>query len=186
MPEESPMISRTSASGSRSTDPCVNLEGRDGEQIQVLVRSPEPDDQALGLVLDCMARAAADHSPWQQRLDGPGGCQPSPVPRGIHLRHHDTLLKKNLPNMSIMVACDPSAPSAVWGWCAYSPEVLHYVYVKSAFRRMGIGGAMIRDLLDNGIFSDAGEICCSHRTAGLFRAWPNTRWLWNPYKILGL
>ena len=35
MPEESPIISRTSASGSRSTDPCVTLDGRDGEQIQV-------------------------------------------------------------------------------------------------------------------------------------------------------
>ena len=101
MPEESPMISRTSALGSRSTDPCVTLDGRDGEQIQVLVRSPEPDDQALGLVLDCMTRSAADHSPWNQylrsdmsvsdisvKLDGsrrPGGYQPCPVPRGIHL-----------------------------------------------------------------------------------------------------
>ena len=179
MPEESPMISRTSAAGSRSTDPCVTLEGRDGEQIQVLVRSPEPDDQALGLVLDCMARAAADHSPWQQRLDGPGGYQPSPVPRGIHLRHHDTLLKKLFPFTDITLICDPDSRDTVWGFSVSEVDCLHFIYVKSAFRRFGLGSWLLRE---TGLWGD--EVVMSHRTPALYRAWPGIRWLWNPYRMM--
>jgi hypothetical protein len=181
--EQNPAISMGYDLGNRVVNPRSDVE--------VLLRPLDPDGTAgemeLGLVMDSWTRGVADDSPWNPQVGrGRGGVARTPVPPHITLYYHDTILKKNLPNMSIMVACDPLAPSSVWGWCAYSPEVLHYVYVKSAFRRMGIGGSMIRDLLDNGIFSDSGQICCSHRTAGLFRAWPRVRWLWNPYKILGL
>ena len=195
MPEESPMISRTSAAGSRSTDPCVTLDGRDGEQIQVLVRSPEPDDQALGLVLDCMTRAAADHSPWNQylrsdmsvsdisvKLDGsrrPGGHQPCPVPRGIHLMHHDTLLKQLFPFTDITLICDPDSRDTVWGFSVSEVDCLHFIYVKSAFRRFGLGSWLLRE---TGLWGD--EVVMSHRTPALYRAWPGIRWLWNPYRMM--
>lgn len=55
--------------------------------------------------------------------------------------------------MQLKVACDPRDPTHIFGWaCWYFPErgdrtVLHYIYVKPDFRRLGVGaglaGAMV-------------------------------------------
>ena len=157
--------------------------------VEVMLRPLDPAGSAgemeLGLVMDSWTRGVADDSPWNPQVGrGRGGVGRTPVPPHITLYHHDTLLKNLLPRITIIAACDPSAPSTIWGWIAFEQNVLHYIYVKSAFRRMGIGGLLLKDLVTQGILEDLDEVCCSHRTAGLFRAWPGVRWLWNPYKAI--
>lgn len=44
------------------------------------------------------------------------------------------LLKK----VRVTVACDVEDPGVILGWCASSPGVVHYVFVKHDFRRLGI------------------------------------------------
>lgn len=63
---------------------------------------------------------------------------------------------------SVLVACDPGDPDQIYGWVACDPtsRVLYYIYVKQAFRRAGIGTALMR-----AAFSELGPtVRCAHRT----------------------
>ena len=174
MPAISTAISTTSDSVRRFTEP---------EHIEIELRKPEPDDAALGLVLDSWTKAVADHSPWatSMRRDSRHGrgVQSTPVPRPLTLYHHDTLLKSLIPHTDITLACDPKDPSTVWGWECSEIDCLHFVYVKSAFRGFGIGRLLLEE---SGLWSD--EIRVSHRTPALYSHWPGVHFLWNPYRMM--
>ena len=181
MLEQSTVISTSYELGNRVVNPCGDVE--------MILRPMDPAGSAgemeQGLVLDSWTRGVADDTPWNPQVGrGRSGVGRTPVPPHITLYYHDTILKKLFPHITILIACDPSAPSSIWGWVAFEPGCLHYIYVKSAFRKNRLGSSMLEHLVDEGVFEDRVEICCSHRTAGLLRAWPKVRWLWNPYKAL--
>jgi GNAT superfamily N-acetyltransferase len=185
------MISDTSTHALRFAYPAH--EGED--QIEVHLRTPEPDDAALGLVLDSWTRAVADHSPWATylrsdisvKVKGKGtgrqatrqGGTTAPIPRPILLHHHDILLKNLIPHTDITLACDPSDPDTVWGWSCSEVDCLHFLYVKNAFRGFGIGRLLLRE---TGLWGD--EIRISHRTPALYSHWPDVHFLWNPYRMM--
>ena len=69
----------------------------------------------------------------------------------------DTLLKRGA---ELKIACDPDNQDIILGWmCAESP-VLHYVYVKEAYRKQGIA----LTLLNACGLSSTNVIPCSHWT----------------------
>lgn len=153
------------------------------EHIEIELRKPEPDDAALGLVLDSWTRAVADHSPWSRsvrmaRQHG-RGVQSTPVPRTLTIYHHDLLLKSLIPHTDITLACDPSEPSTVWGWECSEADCLHFIYVKNAFRGFGIGRILLEE---SGLWGD--EIRVSHRTPALYSHWPGVHFQWNPYRMM--
>ena len=166
------------------------------DQIEVHFRSPEPDDAALGLVLDSWTRAVADHSPWATYLrsdisvkvkeKGTGrqatrqGGTTAPIPRPILLHHHDILLKSLIPHSDITLACDPSDPDTVWGWVCSDLHCLHFLYVKNAFRGFGIGRLLLEK---TGLLLEE-KIRISHRTPALYSHWPDVHFLWNPYRMM--
>lgn len=43
----------------------------------------------------------------------------------------------------VTVACDPSDPSVIWGFCVAREQTLHWVYVKFPFRRFGIARQLV-------------------------------------------
>ena len=192
MTEIKSMISATSPHARRFAYPAH--EGED--QIEVHLRTPEPDDAALGLVLDSWVRGVCDHSPWSTYLrsdisvKGQGkGTEPqksrqggttAPIPRPILHYHHDILLKKLIPHTDITLACDPDDPATVWGWVCSDLGCLHWIYVKNAFRGFGIG----RLLLDETTLRLEEKIRISHRTPALFSRWPDVHFLWNPYLMM--
>ena len=191
MTEINPMISATSPHALRFAYPAH--EGED--QIEVHLRTPEPDDAALGLVLDSWVLGVCDHSPWLTYLrsdisvkgegneKAPGksrqGGATAPIPRPILHYHHDTLLKKLIPHTDITLACDPGDPATVWGWSCSEVDCLHWIYVKNAFRGFGIGRLLLQE---TGLWGD--EIKISHRTPALFSRWPDVHFLWNPYRMM--
>ena len=192
MTEIKSMISATSTHAPRFAYPAH--EGED--QIEVHLRTPEPDDAALGLVLDSWVRGVCDHSPWSTYLrsdisvKGQGkGTEPQksrqggttvPIPRPILHYHHDILLKKLIPHTDITLACDPDDPATVWGWVCSDYGCLQWIYVKNAFRGFGIG----RLLLDATTLRLEEKIRISHRTPALFSRWPDVHFLWNPYLMM--
>ena len=186
---------RSPQSVANTTD--VTEQGSDTtESIQVLLRNPEPDDAALGLVLDAWTKAVADHSPWQCNLrsdvsvkgQGMGtgraatrqGGTTAPIPRPILVYHHDILLKKLIPHTDITLACDPGDPDTVWGWVCSDLHCLHFIYVKNAFRGFGIG----RLLLEDTGLRIGKKIRISHRTPALYSHWPGVHFMWNPYRMM--
>ena len=60
MDEKKPMITEDSQTGSRVVYPTH----RNSEQIAVLMRNIEPDERALGLVLDSWTKTVAAEPPW--------------------------------------------------------------------------------------------------------------------------
>ena len=148
---------------------------RNEEQIGILLRKPEPDDRAIRFVLDSWCKTVAAEPPW----DFSSTRHTPPPPHPLLIYEHDTLLKKIIRNSSITLACDPDDPDTVWGYVCCDGELLHFIYVKSAFRGFGIGGCLLRAA---GI--PKGKMNISHRTESLFTAFPNIRFYWNPYRMI--
>ena len=148
---------------------------RNEEQIAILLRKPEPDERALGFVLDSWCKTVAAEPPWNFATPLPS----PPLPPPVMIYEHDTLLKKIIRNSTLTLACDPDDEDTVWGFVCSEGDVLHFVYVKSAFRGFGIGGCLLRSA---GI--PKGKMMISHRTESLFVAFPNIRFYWNPYRMI--
>lgn len=68
--------------------------------------------------------------------------------------HHmvcDAILRR--PTTRVLMACDPEDPSVIYGYLVYEKlntdlhnwgYVLHYAYVKSPFRKLGVGAELLK------------------------------------------
>ena len=150
------------------------------ESITFRELDPGGHGRELGFIYDSWTRAVARDSIWQPNV-GKRGVARTPVPPSLSLYYHDITLKKLLPKCTLLAACDPDDLDVILGYICFEPDVLHFVYVKGGFRRMGIG---------NGLMDEAGHwrqiedspVVVSHRTEHLFKCWPEVKWLWNPYR----
>jgi hypothetical protein len=43
----------------------------------------------------------------------------------------------------VMVCCNPDEQAQIFGWAACEKDTCHYVYVKRAYRKMGIAGMLV-------------------------------------------
>ena len=172
------IISTVNSTGSAWEHGIVYPTPRNSEQVGVQLRRPEPDDRAIGFVLDSWVKTVAADPPWAAGTSGSTPWHPTPLPPHIIKYGHDTLLKKIISHSAITLACDPEDVDTVWGWICVDGDCLHFVYVKSAFRGFGIGGVLLRSIL-------LGEdrIFVSHRTSSLYVAFPGVRFIWNPYRM---
>ena len=156
---------------------------------ELLIRPLELGGRETGFVLDSWSRAVARDPIWRVEV-GRRGVARTPIPPSLSLYYHDIILKKILTNCTLLVACDPEDTDVLWGYVAFDQvdPVLHFVYVKGAFRRMGIGTRLMEEAFDrcNGSWSQIENhpVVVSHRTEGLFKAWPNVKWRWNPYRMM--
>ena len=157
---------------------------------ELLIRPLELGGRETGFVLDSWSRAVARDPIWRVEV-GRRGVARTPIPPSLSLYYHDIILKKILTNCTLLVACDPEDPDVIWGYVAFDGNgpspVLHFVYVKGAFRRMGIGTRLLSEALQDwtGSFKTENHpVVVSHRTESLFKAWPNVKWRWNPYRMM--
>ena len=154
----------------------VSPTHRNEEQIGILLRKSEPDERrALGFVLDSWCKTVAAEPPWDYSTPH----HTPPLPHPLMIYEHDTILKKIIPHSTITLACDPDDPDTIWGYICTDGDLLHFIYVKSAFRGFGIGGCLLRSAELPGR-----NIITSHRTKSLFVAFPGVRFLWNPYRMI--
>ena len=175
---------------------------------ELLIRPLELGGRETGFVLDSWNRAVAREPIWSLGIRSKitnvrsdisvkgkreetltRGVIPTPIPPSLSLYYHDIILKKILTNCSLLVACDPEDTDVIWGYVAFDQvdPVLHFVYVKGAFRRMGIGTRLLSEALQDwtGSFKTENHpVVVSHRTESLFKAWPQVKWRWNPYRMM--
>lgn len=57
------------------------------------------------------------------------------------------VIKLLLEKSDCIIACDSEEPDVIYGYCIYSDQTLHYVYVKHSLRKMGLA----KDLIANTI-----------------------------------
>lgn len=85
------------------------------------------------------------HSSWHTNFWKAWGCKHM-------LREHynagmDARIEWLLARSSVLVAFFPQVEDEVLGWSAVDGDTLHYVYVKAAYRRSGIGSGLTHGLV---------------------------------------
>lgn len=71
------------------------------------------------------------------------------IPNDVYFSEHKEKITAILTNSTVLVACNPDTPSQIFGYLVMSQEpvtVLHYVYVKYPYRKLGIARRMVEDL----------------------------------------
>ena len=63
--------------------------------------------------------------------------------RDVYREQQQTIIARLLRTASGRVACDAGDENVIYGYTIYAPSVLHYLYVKEAFRKMGIGRQLL-------------------------------------------
>lgn len=96
-----------------------------------------------------------------------------------HRKVIDRLLREEA--IQVVVICLDDDPNVICGFLVFEqdPEILHYAYIKSAFRRLGIMTGAFKML---GV--DAGKTTCTHWTyllSQLKPKWPKL--IFNPYLL---
>lgn len=161
-------------------------------RLQFVVRPADPDD--VQFVVGTWIEGYRHGSPWAHRLTD-----------AVFFQHHQPVIASILERAFVIVACDAADPRVIYGDVVYEPitpegPALHWVYVKKAFRRLGVARAL---LASTGLPFDLAGVNVTHPTyvwfatrrlrdgsvttpgrAGLEEMFP--RAIHNPYLGLGL
>lgn len=69
-----------------------------------------------------------------------------PCPGGVpeYIATQGAVIDQALRTSEVLVACSTERTQQIFGWCCFrGPSVIHYVFVKPYYRRMGIAAAML-------------------------------------------
>ncbi len=86
----------------------------------------------------------------------------------LFYKQHEKLLDNLLgaSTTKVIIACDTQDHELIFGYMAFEPGILHFIYVKKPFRHMGI----MHQLLESQSI-DLATCQASHITYGLIRLW---------------
>lgn len=99
------------------------------------------------------------------------------VPDKTFYLHHHAVVAGILDRAEVTVATLADSDSTIIGYSVREPGVLHFVYVKKAFRRMGVATQLLAG-------TDVNGCVFTHWTEGwdlLSKKWPNAQY--NPYLL---
>lgn len=66
------------------------------------------------------------------------------IDNDIYYKYHQLVIERILSRVpTIYIACDKVNPETVFGYIIGEGEVLHFLYVKKDFRKLGIGGILL-------------------------------------------
>lgn len=138
-------------------------------------REPTADDVAF--IYNSWLKSFRGNSAWAKD-----------IPAQIFYDNHKRVLARILGESGVVVACNPESPEQIFGYGVYQPTsahvaVVHFVYVKHPFRRLGIGRAIHQTALRLAEHDDSLPSVATHITS----AWEVLREKWNmvynPYMI---
>src|SRR3972149_1030541 len=89
------------------------------------------------------------------------------IRQDVFFRHFHDLIESILNSAEIYIAAVKDSPSTIVGYLVAGEEVLHYAYVKSPFRRMGIATELLT-LLPQSV-KEVSCYCDASAAAGLWR-----------------
>jgi hypothetical protein len=70
----------------------------------------------------------------------------------------DRLLNRRIDNGRVTIAFPPDNPGELAGFAVHEGHTLHFAYVRNVYRRLGIGGALVRSLLCEKYSYDMGKL----------------------------
>lgn len=105
------------------------------------------------------------------------------VPNTIYFTNHHKILQKLVQRSKVFIACDPKDTSNIYGYVVAetidNTFVLHFIYVKQSFRKLGVGKALFNSFEHNGSAS-----CCSHLTKAGEKFLLKYNIIYHPYTML--
>jgi len=118
---------------------------------------------------------------------------PRHIPHDRYFSAHHDVAETLLESSTVRVATPPADPDVILGWSVVetlasvdeatpSPLAVHFVYVKPAFRRMGVARALLAQVAQ--AESDGAVVFYSHETFPLKNteiAAHVARWVFDPY-----
>jgi len=66
------------------------------------------------------------------------------IPPHVYFKEQESKIKNLIVDSQLLIACNKLDPGQIFGWACFQPDVFHYVYVKSTFRKNGIARELFR------------------------------------------
>lgn len=115
----------------------------------------------------------------------------SEMKKTVYMQNHKHILTRILDASRTLVACSPVEPSQVFGYAVYTINagvlVIHYMFVKGMYRKMGVGGTLFYRLQNA---SEPGlPVTITHTTKAITKSDPGEslekKWnlVYNPYML---
>jgi GNAT superfamily N-acetyltransferase len=106
------------------------------------------------------------------------------VPNTIYYQNHHQILQKLVKRSKVYIACNSNDVSQIYGYIVgeyiENALVIHYLYVKHSFRKLGVGKALF-----NSFDHDTSlAACCSHLTKPVEKFLMKYNVIYHPYTML--
>lgn len=108
------------------------------------------------------------------------------ISSGIYNTKHPKLINELLANSGSIVACSSDMPDQIFGFAIYQPSVeniavIHWLYVKEIYRKMGVGNALFRETLMAANHDLKMPVAVTHDSRNLKWASEKYNLVYNPY-----
>lgn len=94
------------------------------------------------------------------------------IEKDVFWENYRKVIEAILAYSDVNVACLPDEPDVILGYVVYTGPILHWIFVKKAFRKLGIGKTLLPDNINT----------ITHLT-DVGRALKRPEWQYNPFKI---
>lgn len=126
-------------------------------------------------IMACWMRSFRSNSRWAKLVDP-----------DIYSRCHSQMLDRLLSDSGSVVACNPDDPHQIFGFAIYQPSlegvaIIHWVYVKEVYRKLGIGNAIYREVLAAADHDLKLPVAVTHDARALEWAAEKYNLIYNPY-----
>lgn len=147
-------------------------------QAPCAIRHATKED--VSFIYNSWLRSFKDSSPWAKL-----------IPNQVFFDNHKKVVSKLLRDSFVFVACNPDMADQIFGYIVCQPTVgkvavVHYVYIKQPYRRLGIGAALFDRMLHACEHDRTFPVVATHATYALEVL--NTKRIqivYNPY-VLGM
>lgn len=107
--------------------------------IPLLFRSRNADDR--NFIVSSWMRSFRSGSKWAKDVSAE-----------VYKVQHQRVIMQLLANSGSIVACSPDDPNQIFGYAIYQPSaegiaIIHWLYVKEMYRKLGIGASIYREVL---------------------------------------
>lgn len=110
------------------------------------------------------------------------------VPTAIYNRQHSQVVKSLIGKSFSVIACNPEDHTQIFGYAVFQPSseriaVLHWIYVKATYRRLGVASAIWKQALEVADHDLKSPAAVTHLTHSFEWLGPKWNLIHNPYLI---
>lgn len=135
--------------------------------IAYKIRADTEDDR--NFILSSWLRSFRNNGDWPRHIDS-----------ATYYANHQSIIQRLLVLCDVRVACAADDENLILGWCCVDGSIVHYVFVKEQYRKLGIAKALLSGLEDKAEYTHWTRIIKDLDHAGKLLGLR-----YNPYILLG-